>query len=145
MLIPEIFHHAAKDGATCLLERCQLKSLNYDFDDGPNHWLEAWLPDGFFQTKNPTLGKYRRALARKMFDIFYGHFTDIGIFFAFWYILCSHGTFFPGFGNMYQEKSGNPGLGRMQRFKRIKDVYLAVESSATHAERQEKNNLGYHS
>jgi hypothetical protein len=25
-----------------------------------------------------------------------------------WYILCSFGTFFSGFGIMYQEKSGNP-------------------------------------
>jgi hypothetical protein len=27
-----------------------------------------------------------------------------------WYILCPFGTFFSGFGVMYQENSGNPGV-----------------------------------
>jgi hypothetical protein len=35
----------------------------------------------------------------------YGH---LGYFMTIWYILCSSGVFFPGFGIMYQEKSGNP-------------------------------------
>jgi hypothetical protein len=79
-----------------------------------------------FQTQNPNLGKFWRALDWKngyilySFGIFYGHleyFMDIwnivrtfGIFydhlvhFVFiWYI-------FSGFGIMDQEKSGNPDL-----------------------------------
>jgi hypothetical protein len=71
-----------------------------------------------FQTKNPILGKFWRAVDRKMlvyfmaiwnilqtFGIFYGHLVH---FVFIWYILCSFGTFF-GFGIMYQEKSGSPG------------------------------------
>jgi hypothetical protein len=33
-------------------------------------------------------------------------------FVSIWYILFLFGTFFPGFGVMYQENSGNPGLSR---------------------------------
>jgi hypothetical protein len=32
----------------------------------------------------------------------------MGYFMTIWYILCSFGTFFAGFGVMHQEKSGNP-------------------------------------
>jgi hypothetical protein len=65
-----------------------------------------------FQTKNPNLGKFWRALDWKMFiyfmaiwnilsrfEIFYGrlvHFVFIGYIFS-------------GLGSMQQEKSGNPG------------------------------------
>jgi predicted membrane protein len=64
-----------------------------------------------FQTKNPNLGKFRRALDWKMFifviaiwnilwrlGIFYDHLVH---FVLIWYI-------FSGFGSLYQEKSGNP-------------------------------------
>jgi hypothetical protein len=64
-----------------------------------------------FQTKNPNLGKFMRALDWKMlicymaiwdilrtFGIFYDHLVH---FVFIWYI-------FPGFGIMYKEKSGNP-------------------------------------
>jgi hypothetical protein len=73
------------------------------------------LPDMVsFQTKNPTLGTFWRALDWKMENArFYGHieyFTDIGeclwpfgTFVLVWYI-------YSGFGIMYQEKSGNPAL-----------------------------------
>jgi hypothetical protein len=50
-----------------------------------------------FQTKNPNLGKFWRALDWKMFyilwpfGIFYG---DLGYFMTIWYILYSFGTFF---------------------------------------------------
>jgi hypothetical protein len=37
--------------------------------------------------------------------IFYGR---LGYFMTIWYILCSLGAFFSGFGIMYQEESGNP-------------------------------------
>jgi hypothetical protein len=66
-----------------------------------------------FQTKNPSLGKFWRALEWKMllylvvissilqpFDIFYGHFGKVVVI---WYI-------FPRFGILCQEKSGNPAL-----------------------------------
>jgi hypothetical protein len=39
------------------------------------------------------------------FGIFYG---DWGYFMTIWYILYSFCAFFPVFGIMYQEKSGNP-------------------------------------
>jgi hypothetical protein len=57
-----------------------------------------------FQTKNPNLGKFWRALDWKKlilwpFGIFYGYLVN---FVFIWYILSR-------FGNMYQEKSGNPG------------------------------------
>jgi hypothetical protein len=71
---------------------------------------DAGLPDGLFQTKNPNLGKFWRALDWKMliyfmpiwnilqtFGIFYNHLLH---FVFTWYI-------FSGFGIMYQEKSGN--------------------------------------
>jgi hypothetical protein len=65
----------------------------------------------YFQTKYPNLGKFWRALDRKMliyfiaiwnifrtFWKFYGHLEQ---FLLIWYI-------FSGFGIMYQERSGNP-------------------------------------
>jgi hypothetical protein len=68
-----------------------------------------------FQTKNPNLGKFWRTLDWKMliylgpFGIFYRHFGifyDHLVHFVFiWYI-------FSGLGNIYQEKSGNPGYVR---------------------------------
>jgi hypothetical protein len=65
----------------------------------------------YFQTKNPNLGKFWRTLDWKMLTYFmaicttlqtFGIFYDHLLYFVFiWYI-------FPGFGTMYQEKSGNP-------------------------------------
>jgi hypothetical protein len=90
-----------------------------------------------FQTKNPNLGKFWRALDWKMltyfmaiwnishtFGIFYVNvFVHLVHFVFIWYILCSFGTFcvhlvhfvfiwyiFSGLGNIHQEKSGNPGM-----------------------------------
>jgi hypothetical protein len=49
-----------------------------------------------FETKNPKLGKFFRALDWKMFfwpfGLFYG---NLGYFMCIWYILYSFGTFFP--------------------------------------------------
>jgi hypothetical protein len=63
-----------------------------------------------FQTKNPNLGKFWRALVWKMFMYLkaiwkilriFGIFCDnLANFVFIWYI-------FSGFGIMYQEKSGN--------------------------------------
>jgi hypothetical protein len=65
-----------------------------------------------FQTKNPNLGKFWRALDWQMFIYFmaiwymlwiFGIFYDHLVYFVFiWHI-------FPFFGIKYQEKSGNPG------------------------------------
>jgi hypothetical protein len=68
-----------------------------------------------FQTKNPNVGEFWRALDWKMFiyfmatwnilwgfGLFYGHLVH---FVFIWNI-------FSGFGTMYQEKSGNPDLTR---------------------------------
>jgi hypothetical protein len=64
-----------------------------------------------FQSKNPNLGKFWRALYSKMLIYFmaiwnilrtFGIFYDHLVHFVFiWYI-------FSGFGNIYREKSGNP-------------------------------------
>jgi hypothetical protein len=66
-----------------------------------------------FQTKNPNLGKFWRAIDGKMLTYFmatwnilqtFGIFCDHLVHFVFiWYI-------FSGFGIMYQEKSGNPAV-----------------------------------
>jgi hypothetical protein len=65
-----------------------------------------------FQTKNPDLGKFWRALDLKMFIYFMATWNilrRVGIFYDhlvhFVFIWC----IFSGFGIMYQEKSGNPG------------------------------------
>jgi hypothetical protein len=72
-----------------------------------------------FQTKNPNLVKFWRAIHRlENVDIFYGlmgYFTDIwdilltfGIFFDHLVYFVFSWYIFSGFGIMYQEKSGNP-------------------------------------
>jgi hypothetical protein len=66
-----------------------------------------------FKNKNPSLGKFWRALKWKLFwpfEILYGH---LGYLMTAWYLLCSFGAFLSGLGIMYrtyQEKSGNPGI-----------------------------------
>jgi hypothetical protein len=76
----------------------------------PSH-TKAGLPDCFFQTQNPILGKFWRALDWKLSIYFYGrleYFTDI------WDILRPFGTFcvhlvhFPGFGIMQHRKIWQP-------------------------------------
>jgi hypothetical protein len=65
----------------------------------------------YFQTKNPNLGKFWRALEWKMFYIFYAHLEYIMFI---WYVLWPFGNFvvvwdiFQLYGNLCQEKSGNP-------------------------------------
>jgi hypothetical protein len=65
----------------------------------------------FFQTKNPNLGKFWRYVQWKILVkfiaiwSFYGHLV---YFVAFGYILWLFGIFFPRFGKLHQEKSGNP-------------------------------------
>jgi hypothetical protein len=68
----------------------------------------------FFHTKNTSLGTFWRALKKKMFVYFmaiWNSFRQFGIFYrhllflVFWYT-------FARLGNLYQEKSGNPGRAR---------------------------------
>jgi hypothetical protein len=71
-----------------------------------NSWKSLWsrVARCFFQTRNPNLGKFLKALDWKMlkhfmdiwnilrtFGIFYGH---LGYCVTTWNILCSFGTFF---------------------------------------------------
>jgi hypothetical protein len=51
----------------------------------------------------------------------------MGYSMTIWYILCSFGTFFSGFGIMYQEKSGNPAL-RARASRHIARVFRASAS-----------------
>jgi hypothetical protein len=50
------------------------------------------------------------------FSLFYGHLI---YFVAIWYILWQFSTFFPRVGKLYEEKSGNPDLGRFAVTKKI--------------------------
>jgi hypothetical protein len=62
----------------------------------------------YFQTQNPTLGKFGRALEWKMLVFLWqfgtGHLVCIWPFGSFVIIWC----IFPRFGTLYLEKSGNP-------------------------------------
>jgi hypothetical protein len=83
-----------------------------------------------FHTKNTKMEKFWRALDKKIliyftriwnilqtFGIFYNHSVHLAFI---WYI-------FFGFGNMYQEKSGNPGVeyvGRRYNFTHVRGANL---------------------
>jgi hypothetical protein len=71
----------------------------------------AGLPDGLFSNQKYQFGLILEGLRMENVDIyigiFYGH---LGYFMTIWYIYCSFSTFYSGFGIMYPEKSGNPGL-----------------------------------
>jgi hypothetical protein len=73
-----------------------------------------------FQTKNPNLGKFWRALEWKMLVCtFYGY---LEYFTVIWYILWSFINavviwyIFPRFGLLCQEKSGNPAYEQSRSF-----------------------------
>jgi phosphatidylglycerophosphate synthase len=85
----------------------------YTTDEILKHWTV--LPDGiYFQTKKTNFGKFWKAMQWKMlvlkvpFCLLYGQMVNC---LAIWYILWSFGIFFPRFGMLYREKSGNPGAG----------------------------------
>jgi hypothetical protein len=87
------------------------------------------------QTKNPNLGKFWRVLQWKMlvyfmdtwsilrsFVIFYGHLVHFTVFCCILWIfgiVCCNLAYFPRFGILYQEKSGNP------------EIALIIEPSST--------------
>jgi hypothetical protein len=75
----------------------------------------------YFQTKNPILGKFWRALEWQIwyilwpFGIYYCRFGNLVVYFSpFWYI----GVFF------CQEKSGTPGSGCCQARRSEKNSYF---------------------
>jgi hypothetical protein len=81
-------------------------SVKHDFLIGTCTYYTG-LPDGFFQTKNPNLGKCLRALDWKMLifilwplGTFYGH---LWYFMTIWYNVCSFGPFFYVFGMIHQK------------------------------------------
>jgi hypothetical protein len=64
-----------------------------------------------FQTKNPNLGQFWRVLKWRILE----HFRTIlsilrplEIFYGQFVYICGHLVYFPRFGILYQEKSGNP-------------------------------------
>jgi hypothetical protein len=64
-----------------------------------------------FQTKNPSLGKFWTVLQWKILVYFFDHliyFTAIENILGPFSIFCGRVVFFPSFGILYQEKSGNP-------------------------------------
>jgi hypothetical protein len=67
-----------------------------------------------FQTKNPNLDKFWSALDWKMLIYFMAICSILRTFGIFYNQMvctfCVHLVHFSGFGIMYQEKSGNPGL-----------------------------------
>jgi hypothetical protein len=71
----------------------------------------------YFQTVNPDLGKLRVVLQLKM-SVYYmaiGSICGYLVYFvAIWYILGLFGVF-SRFGRLYQEKSGNPGMGPFEK------------------------------
>jgi hypothetical protein len=86
-----------------------------------------------FQTKNPNLGEFGRALDWKMFIyVFYGHleyFVEIWDILWPFGIFCIHLVHFFGFGIVYQEKSGNPGPNcRQTAIKRFKIIFPITSS-----------------
>jgi hypothetical protein len=70
------------------------------------------LPDGLFLNQKPQFGKFFKGLGLGNVGIFYGHLEYLAAIFLYFIYdhLCSFGAFFPDFGILSQEKSGNPAL-----------------------------------
>jgi hypothetical protein len=65
----------------------------------------------YFQAKNTILGKFWRALERKMlvyFMVIWNILRPFGVFYGYLVKLWQLGIFAPHFGILCQEKSGNP-------------------------------------
>jgi hypothetical protein len=97
--------------------------------------LLAGLPDVFFSKlhKSPNLGNFWRVLKWKKlaylmntwsilqpFGLFYVYLVFIGIY-------CGNLVYFPRFGMLYQEKSGNPGC----RYNNSKVNLIISDSSGS--------------
>jgi hypothetical protein len=79
-----------------------------------------------FQTKNPNLGKFWRALQWNIlvcFTVIWHILWPFGNVVVIWYI-------FPRFGTVRQEKSGNPGLGQ-SKFSRSKSSILSTKKTSS--------------
>jgi hypothetical protein len=88
-------------------KQCRTASLSKLFKQGrPKMILEQGCQMVCFQTKNPNLGKFLRAIEWKLlvyFMVIWLIIWPFGNVVVIWYI-------FPRFGILCQEKSGNPVL-----------------------------------
>jgi hypothetical protein len=69
------------------------------------------LPDGLFSDQKSEFGQILEGLAMENLGILYDllvYFKDIGNMLRPFGIFCGHLVISPCFGNLYQEKSGNP-------------------------------------
>jgi hypothetical protein len=84
----------------------------------------------YFQTKTLDLGKFWLVLQWKYFIWPFGLFYSYFVYFvAIWYIVCMcYFVYFPRFGMLYQEKSGNPVLVKKRKW----DVRERNEYPRTH-------------
>jgi hypothetical protein len=81
-----------------------------------------------FQTKNPNLGKFWKALDWKILINFMAIWDILQTFYDHLVHLCSvHLVHFSGLGNIYQEKSGNHGIDSYQFFMWYRQVHYSVE------------------
>jgi hypothetical protein len=75
--------------------------------------LISGLPDGLFSNQPHQFLYILEALWIENFGIFYDHLIYfVAICFILWQfgICCGHSLYYPHFGILYHEKSGNPGL-----------------------------------
>jgi hypothetical protein len=69
------------------------------------------LPDGLFSNPKSKFGQILGGLAMEDDGKYYGHLVHFTVFATFyghlvWFVVVCY--IFPRFGNLYQEKSGNP-------------------------------------
>jgi hypothetical protein len=65
----------------------------------------------YFNTKNPNLGIFWRALEWKKYIYFLANWNilwPIGIFYGHYGVSYGHSVYFSKFGILFQEKSGTP-------------------------------------
>jgi hypothetical protein len=91
--------------------RIQSHAVKYYYNRR-NYWLR--LLQGLFSEQNRDLGQTLEGLAMVDVGIFYRHLV---YFTGIWYrylwsfgLFCWNFVYFPRFGTLHQEKSGNPGL-----------------------------------
>jgi hypothetical protein len=69
------------------------------------------LPDGLFSNQKSQFWQILEVLAMEESGIFYCHLVNFpAIWYSLWNFdaLCGHLVYFPRFGILYHEKSGNP-------------------------------------
>jgi hypothetical protein len=73
------------------------------------------LPDGLFSNQKSLFGKILEGLRLENVDVFYAHFIEIWDIIRPSGIFCVYLVHFSRFGIKYQEKSGNPGHGKLSK------------------------------